>query len=95
MEGTHVCLWLIHTDVWQKPSQYCKVNYPPIKVNTESHSKLGPFYQHWSTEHRGGSSWADSEGFVNLQGDTLHGLISASRPYRLPSHASYGEGLRK
>ena len=25
MEGTHVYLWLIHTDVWQKPSQYSKV----------------------------------------------------------------------
>ena len=25
VEGTHVCLWSIHTDVWQKPSQYCKV----------------------------------------------------------------------
>ena len=21
----HVYLWLIHTDIWQKPSQYCKV----------------------------------------------------------------------
>ena len=26
MGGTHVYLWLIHVDVWQKPSQYCKVN---------------------------------------------------------------------
>ena len=24
-EGTHVYLWLIHVDVWQNPSQYCKV----------------------------------------------------------------------
>ena len=24
-EGTHVCLWVIHVDLWQKPSQYCKV----------------------------------------------------------------------
>ena len=24
-EGTRVCLWPIHTDVWQKPSQYCKL----------------------------------------------------------------------
>ena len=24
-EGTHVYLWLIHVDVWRKPSQYCKV----------------------------------------------------------------------
>jgi len=23
--GTHVHLWLIHVDVWQKTSQYCKV----------------------------------------------------------------------
>ena len=32
-EGTHVYLWLIHFDVWQKPSQCCKVNYPPIKIS--------------------------------------------------------------
>ena len=30
-EGTYVCLWPIHVDKWQKPSQYCK-NYPPLKV---------------------------------------------------------------
>ena len=23
--GTHVYLWQIHVDVWQKPMQYCKV----------------------------------------------------------------------
>ena len=23
--GTHAYLWQIHADVWQKPSQYCKV----------------------------------------------------------------------
>ena len=23
--GTHVHLWLIHVNVWQNPSQYCKV----------------------------------------------------------------------
>ena len=22
-EGTHMCLWPIHADVWQKSSQYC------------------------------------------------------------------------
>ena len=25
MEGTHVYLWPVHIDVWQIPSQYCKV----------------------------------------------------------------------
>ena len=24
-EGTYVYLWLIHVDVWQRPTQYCKV----------------------------------------------------------------------
>ena len=23
-KGTHVYLWLIHVDVWQKPTQHCK-----------------------------------------------------------------------
>jgi len=23
-EGTYVYLWLIHADVWQRPTQYCK-----------------------------------------------------------------------
>ena len=30
---THMHPWLIHADVWQKPTQYCKSNYPPIKIN--------------------------------------------------------------
>ena len=28
-EGIYVFLWLIHVDVWQKPTQYC--NYASIK----------------------------------------------------------------
>ena len=31
VEGTYVYLWLVHTDVWKKPSQYH--NYPLIKIN--------------------------------------------------------------
>ena len=25
MGGTHVYMWLIYADVWQKPPEYCKV----------------------------------------------------------------------
>ena len=32
MEETHVYLWPIHVDIWQKPSQY--FNYSPIKTKT-------------------------------------------------------------
>ena len=31
IEGTNVCLWLIHIDGWQEPPLCC--NYPPIKIN--------------------------------------------------------------
>jgi len=31
MWGTHVYLWSIHIDVWQKQSKY--YNYSPIKIN--------------------------------------------------------------
>ena len=31
-EGTYVYLWLILDDVWQKPSQYCKVIILQLKI---------------------------------------------------------------
>ena len=31
-EGTHVYLWLIYADVWQKPSQYCKAIILQLKI---------------------------------------------------------------
>ena len=32
--GTHIHLWLIHVDVWQKPPQYCKVISLQLKKKT-------------------------------------------------------------
>ena len=32
-EGTYVYLWLIHDDVREKPTQYCKVIILQLKVN--------------------------------------------------------------
>ena len=32
-EGTYVYLWLIHVDVWQKPTQYCKSIIFQLKIN--------------------------------------------------------------
>ena len=31
-EGTYVYLWLIHVDVWQKPSQHCKAITLQLKL---------------------------------------------------------------
>ena len=32
-EGTHVYLWLIHADIWQKPTWYCKEIILQLKAN--------------------------------------------------------------
>ena len=37
--GTHVNLWLIHVDVWQKPLEYCKViSLQLIKINEKKYT---------------------------------------------------------
>ena len=32
-EGTYVYLWLIHVDIWQKPTQFCKEIILQLKIN--------------------------------------------------------------
>ena len=32
-EGTCVYLWLIHIDVWQKPTKHCKIIVLQLKIN--------------------------------------------------------------
>ena len=32
-EGTYVHLWLIHVDVWEKPTQYCKAVILLLKID--------------------------------------------------------------
>ena len=32
--GDILYLWLIHTDAWQKPTQYCKAIILQLKLNT-------------------------------------------------------------
>ena len=38
-KGTHVYLWLIHVDVWQKPTQYCNVITLQLKINKSKKKK--------------------------------------------------------
>ena len=35
MEGTYVCLWLIHIVVWQKATQHCKAIMHQLKIKKE------------------------------------------------------------
>ena len=47
-KGTYVYLWLIHADVWQKPTQYYKAIILQLKINTliknKNVNKLGQIY---------------------------------------------------
>ena len=38
-EGTCVYLWLIHIDVWQKPTKHCKTIILQLKINKFSKKK--------------------------------------------------------
>ena len=38
-EGIYVCLQLIHIDVWQKPTQYCKAIILQLKINKFNYEK--------------------------------------------------------
>ena len=40
-EGTYVYLWLIHVDVWQKSTQYCKVIILRLKKKNLSEVGVG------------------------------------------------------
>ena len=37
-EGMYVYLWLIHVDIWQKPTQYCKAIILQLKINLRKKS---------------------------------------------------------
>ena len=39
-EGTYVYLWLIHVDVWQKPSQHCKAIILKLRKETKKKTLL-------------------------------------------------------
>ena len=42
-EGTYVYLWLIHVDVWHKPTQYCKaIIFQLKKKNLVCVKGIGP-----------------------------------------------------
>ena len=38
-EGIYIYLWLIHVDVWQKPTQYCEAIILQLKINKSKFKK--------------------------------------------------------
>ena len=43
-EGTYAYLWLIHIDIWQKPSQYCEVIILQLKIKYLKIKMVAPTY---------------------------------------------------
>ena len=65
-KGTYVYLWLIHVDVWQKPTQYCKAITLQLKINKiyilksksmekemATHSSIRAWKNPWTEESAG------------------------------------------
>ena len=48
-EGAYIFLWLIHGDVWQKPTQYCKTIILQLKI--------AKFYKRSSIYAEAGGEW--------------------------------------
>jgi len=40
-EGTYVCLWLIHVDVGQKPTKFCKAIFLQLKNKLKKKENRG------------------------------------------------------
>ena len=63
-EGTHVYLGLIHVDVWQKPTQYCKAIILQLKINQFSSVQLLSlvplFVIPWTAAHQASLSITNS-----------------------------------
>ena len=43
-EGIYVYVWLIHVDVQQKPTQYCKATTLQFKINKKSLVQMRNFF---------------------------------------------------
>ena len=49
-EGIYVYLWLIHVDVWQKPTQHCKATILQLKINKLKKKKTYVSNLKWSED---------------------------------------------
>ena len=39
-KGTYICLWLIHADIWQKPTKFCKAIILRLKNKSKEQDML-------------------------------------------------------
>ena len=83
-EGTYVHLWLIHADVWQKPTQYYKANILQLNINKRRKKRFSTAEEETKKElltstasRMWGSSW-----FIYLVG-----IASALHPSPPSNHA--------
>ena len=56
-EGTYVCLWLIHADIWQRPTQYCKPIILQLKINLKIKTVNKSNHTHTHTHTNLRHSW--------------------------------------
>ena len=74
--GTYVYLWLIHVDIWQKPTQYCKTIILQLKTNKFFKRDL----------RFNGLNWLKVMSLVDAEGlsHSAHACLSESRAQNFP-----------
>ena len=50
----YVYIWLIHVDIWQKPTQYCKTIIPQFKINKFVKKEVFWFHQFFVLQYKEG-----------------------------------------
>ena len=56
-EATYVYLRLIHVDVWQKPTQYCKAIILPLKINKKQLTEKEVIIRVWGKLDEGSEKY--------------------------------------
>ena len=77
-EGIYVYLWQIHVDIWQKPSQYCKVIILQLNIKWNVFKSYIKKKFHW-TQNQGVGRTVFS--FGCFRGESISLPFPASRSY--------------
>ena len=97
-EGTYVYLWLIHVDVWRKPTQHCKASVlqlkknfflkPEVRILHTQH--LGHAVSHWGTGGQRGNKETREAGAACCA-KSYNSFVSVLGRHSLVSSASIHE----
>ena len=73
-KGAYVCFWLIHVDVWQKPTQFYKANILQLKEKKTNPKQSNSSVIQWAQEKELGKSGLEQTACVRFENSWPHHL---------------------